>query len=84
VLEAAAGVPFGEVTSYAGIAATIGKPSATRAVGNALGRNPVPIVVPCHRVVRSDWSLGGYTGGLPIKEHLLALEGAHLPLGGPL
>jgi methylated-DNA-[protein]-cysteine S-methyltransferase len=78
VLEATASVPFGHVDTYAGIARRIGKPKATRAVGNALGRNPIPVIVPCHRVIRSDASLGGYTGGLNIKEHLLSLEGVRI------
>jgi len=65
--------------TYRDIARTIGQPGATRAVGNALGSNPVPIVVPCHRVVRSDGTIGGYTGGLAIKWHLLAIEGVTLP-----
>jgi methylated-DNA-[protein]-cysteine S-methyltransferase len=78
VLEATADVPFGRVDTYAGIARRIGKPGATRAVGNALGRNPIPVIVPCHRVIRSDMTLGGYTGGLNIKEHLLAHEGVTL------
>jgi methylated-DNA-[protein]-cysteine S-methyltransferase len=78
VLEATAAVPFGRVDTYAGIARRIGKPGATRAVGNALGRNPIPVIVPCHRVIRSDASLGGYTGGLGIKQHLLNLEGVTL------
>lgn len=78
VLEATASVPFGHVDTYAGIARRIGNPRATRAVGNALGRNPIPVIVPCHRVIRSDASLGGYTGGLNIKEHLLSLEGVHI------
>jgi methylated-DNA-[protein]-cysteine S-methyltransferase len=78
VLQATAEVPFGRLTSYRGIAEKIGKPSATRAVGNALGRNPIPVIIPCHRVVRSDASLGGYTGGLEIKERLLAHEGVLL------
>lgn len=81
VLAATAEVPFGHLTTYAGIAAKIGKPGAVRAVGNALGRNPVAIVVPCHRIVRSDWTIGGYTGGVHIKERLLSLEGARLPTG---
>jgi O-6-methylguanine DNA methyltransferase len=55
-----------------------GAPRATRAVGNALGRNPIPVVVPCHRIVRTDHTLGGYTGGLHIKQRLLALEGVTL------
>ena len=78
VLEATAGVPFGRLDTYRGIAAKVAKPTATRAVGNALGRNPIPVVVPCHRVVRSDHTLGGYTGGLQIKQDLLALEGVTL------
>ncbi len=53
----------------------MGRPGAARAVGNALGRNPVAIVVPCHRVIRSDGSLGGYTGGIEFKRHLLSIEG---------
>jgi methylated-DNA-[protein]-cysteine S-methyltransferase len=79
VLKATAEVPFGHLTSYRGIAERIGQPGATRAVGNALGRNPIPVIIPCHRIVRSDSSLGGYTGGIQIKEKLLALEGALLP-----
>lgn len=78
VLEATAQVPFGRLASYKTIARDIGEPKATRAVGNALGHNPVPIVIPCHRVIRSDGSLGGYTGGTDIKRHLLKLEGAML------
>ncbi|MBX5446368.1 methylated-DNA--[protein]-cysteine S-methyltransferase [Sphaerobacter sp.] len=79
VLEVTAQVPFGRLVTYRDIARTIGQPGATRAVGNALGSNPVPIVVPCHRVVRSDGTIGGYTGGLAIKWHLLAIEGVTLP-----
>jgi O-6-methylguanine DNA methyltransferase len=79
VLDAATAVPFGALVTYRDIATAIGKPSASRAVGNALGRNPVPVIVPCHRIVRSDRSIGGYTGGLDIKHRLLALEGATLP-----
>jgi methylated-DNA-[protein]-cysteine S-methyltransferase len=79
VLEATASVPFGHVDTYAGIAKRIGQPKATRAVGNALGHNPIPVIVPCHRVIRSDASLGGYTGGLDIKERLLQLEGVTRP-----
>jgi methylated-DNA-[protein]-cysteine S-methyltransferase len=78
VLEATASVPFGHVDTYAGIARKIGKPGATRAVGNALGRNPIPVIVPCHRVIRSDATIGGYTGGLGIKHRLLAIEGVML------
>jgi methylated-DNA-[protein]-cysteine S-methyltransferase len=79
VLEATRKIPFGHLSSYRGIAEQIGHPSATRAVGNALGRNPIPVVIPCHRIVRSDHSIGGYTGGLKIKHHLLTLEGVMLP-----
>ncbi|MCC6313954.1 MAG: methylated-DNA--[protein]-cysteine S-methyltransferase [Thermomicrobiales bacterium] len=79
VLAATEEVGFGRLDTYRGIAVRIGKPGAVRAVGNALGRNPLPVIVPCHRIVRTDASLGGYTGGLGIKQHLLALEGATLP-----
>ena len=75
VLEAVRSVPFGRVVPYAELARRIRRPKASRAVGNALGANPIAVVVPCHRVVRSDGSLGGYTGGAEIKKHLLALEG---------
>lgn len=75
VLRAARGLAHGEVTSYGGLARQIGRPRAARAVGNALGRNPVAIVVPCHRVIRSDGSLGGYGGGIERKVDLLRLEG---------
>ena len=78
VLEATADVPFGHLDTYAGIARKIGKPGATRAVGNALGRNPIPVIVPCHRVIRSDATIGGYTGGLDKKQRLLSLEGVTL------
>jgi methylated-DNA-[protein]-cysteine S-methyltransferase len=71
-------VPFGNVETYGGLAARIGRPRAARAVGGALNRNPVPIVVPCHRVVGSSGSLVGYAGGLERKERLLAHEGAKL------
>jgi methylated-DNA-[protein]-cysteine S-methyltransferase len=71
-------VPFGHVETYGGLAARIGRPRAARAVGGALNRNPVPIVVPCHRVVGSTGSLVGYGGGLERKEQLLTLEGALL------
>ncbi|NIL95766.1 MAG: methylated-DNA--[protein]-cysteine S-methyltransferase, partial [Planctomycetales bacterium] len=76
VLQAAAGVPRGQVTTYGEIARQIGKPNAARAVGQALGRNPVPIVIPCHRVIAADGSLRGYSGGGGIrsKAKLLQLE----------
>ena len=75
VLDAAREIPFGHVVSYGDLAETIDRPRASRAVGNALGANPVAIVVPCHRIVRGDGSLGGYGGGTAKKRHLLALEG---------
>jgi len=76
VLETTAEVPAGQVVSYGDIARRIGKPRATRAVGAVLGQNPVPIVVPCHRVIGSDGRLTGYSGSLDVKERLLRLEGA--------
>ncbi|WP_419860153.1 methylated-DNA--[protein]-cysteine S-methyltransferase [Candidatus Palauibacter sp.] len=75
VLDAASGLEFGETVTYTEIARRIGRPKASRAVGGALGRNPVPIIVPCHRVIRSDGTLGGYTGGLRYKRTLLDIEG---------
>ena len=75
VLRATARVPFGSVATYGEIAARAGSPQGARATGNALGGNPVPIVVPCHRVVRSGGQLGGYTGGPERKRRLLAVEG---------
>ncbi|HZN02648.1 MAG TPA: methylated-DNA--[protein]-cysteine S-methyltransferase [Candidatus Polarisedimenticolia bacterium] len=74
VLEGAMRVPFGETTSYSALAARIGCAGAARAVGTALGHNPVPFIVPCHRVLRGDRTLGGYAFGLPMKTDLLALE----------
>jgi methylated-DNA-[protein]-cysteine S-methyltransferase len=76
VLERAARIPYGSVATYKEVAAESGSPRAHRAAGNALGANPVPIVVPCHRVVASGGGLGGYTGGLDRKLVLLRLEGA--------
>jgi methylated-DNA-[protein]-cysteine S-methyltransferase len=76
VLEELVHVPFGQLETYGGLAARVGRPRAARAVGGALNRNPVPIVVPCHRVVGSTGQLVGYGGGLARKERLLALEGA--------
>lgn len=81
VLEAALAIPFGEVRTYQEVAITAGSPGGSRAAGNALGANPMPIVVPCHRVVRSGGGLGGYTGGLHRKELLLGVERGELPLG---
>ncbi|HET9811042.1 MAG TPA: methylated-DNA--[protein]-cysteine S-methyltransferase [Sphingomicrobium sp.] len=72
-------IPLGETRSYADIAAAIGQPGAVRAVGTANGSNPVAVLVPCHRVIRSDGTLGGYGGGLENKKKLLAAEGATIP-----
>ncbi len=68
-------IPYGEVRSYKWIAEQIGRPKAVRAVGNATGSNPITIIIPCHRVVRSNGKLGGYGGGLERKRHFLTLEG---------
>jgi methylated-DNA-[protein]-cysteine S-methyltransferase len=76
VLDATARIPAGRVATYTQVAAQAGSPRASRAAGNALHSNPVAFIVPCHRVLRADGSLGGYGGGLPIKEWLLAHEGA--------
>ena len=76
VLSATARIPFGSLSTYREVAAEAGNIKATRAAGNALGSNPIPIVVPCHRVVRTGGGLGGYTGGLGRKRALLRLEGA--------
>ncbi len=71
-----ASIPFGRTLSYAQLAQRIGKPTAMRAVGAANGRNPLPIVLPCHRVIGADGSLTGFGGGLPTKQFLLELEGS--------
>ncbi len=76
VWQALATIPWGATWSYRDLARTIGKPDAVRAVGAANGRNPLPIVLPCHRVIGADGSLTGFGGGLPIKAALLRLEGA--------
>ena len=78
VLEELARVPYGELTTYGNLAARAGRPRAARAVGTVMNRNPVPIVLPCHRVVGSTGSLVGYAGGLDRKRTLLELEGALL------
>ncbi len=81
VLRITAKIPYGEVRGYRWVAERLGKPRATRAVGNALARNPIPIIIPCHRVVRSDGTLGGYALGLDWKRRLLELEKSHsLPI----
>lgn len=74
VWQALAEIPYGETTTYAAIARAIGKPKAVRAVGAANGKNPLSIVVPCHRVIGQDGTLTGYAGGLPSKRRLLDLE----------
>ena len=77
-------VGFGETRSYAELAALAGSPRASRAVGSAMATNPVPIVVPCHRVLRTGGALGGYGGGLDVKRYLLALEGGEPQSSLPL
>ena len=74
------GIPYGETISYGELARPVGNTEASRAVGLANGSNPIPIVIPCHRVIGSDGKLTGYGGGLPIKEKLLALERRQLRL----
>lgn len=75
VLRELARVPFGETTTYRDLAAKVGNPKAVRAVGGACAHNPLPLLVPCHRVLRADGSLGGYRGGSDAKRFLLELEG---------
>lgn len=73
--ELASGVPYGSVVGYGDLAGRVGQPGAAQAVGVAMGSNPLPVVVPCHRVVESDGGIGGFGGGLETKRALLALEG---------
>jgi methylated-DNA-[protein]-cysteine S-methyltransferase len=75
VLQATARIAFGSTSTYAEVASQAGSPRAVRAAGNALGVNPLPVVVPCHRVLRTGGAIGGYTGGVERKEYLLRLEG---------
>lgn len=75
VLRAIARIPYGQTRSYMQMATSAGNERAVRAAGTACGTNPIPLVVPCHRVLRSGGALGGYGGGLPMKEELLRLEG---------
>ena len=70
-------IPYGETTSYGEIAAAVGRPDAVRAVGSTNGRNPIAVIVPCHRVIGADGALVGYGGGLPRKRLLLELEAEH-------
>jgi methylated-DNA-[protein]-cysteine S-methyltransferase len=79
VWQATRQIPYGQTRSYGWIAHQLGKPNAARAVGQALGRNPFPIIVPCHRVLAGDGGLGGFSGGLEIKKSLLTLEKAPAP-----
>ncbi len=74
VWRATASIPYGETRSYGWVAKEIGNPKSMRAVGQALGANPVPVIIPCHRVLRSSGALGGFGSGLPMKRKLLALE----------
>lgn len=74
VLHALTAVPYGQTVTYAELAARAGRPNAVRAAGSAMATNPLPIVVPCHRVLRTGGALGSYRGGTPMKEQLLALE----------
>ena len=78
-LHELARVPYGQVTTYGALAAKVGHPKAARAIGGAMNRNPIPIVLPCHRIVGANGSLTGYAGGLHVKRALLELEGAMLP-----
>jgi methylated-DNA-[protein]-cysteine S-methyltransferase len=80
VLQAAAAIPYGSVSSYGEVAARAGSPRGSRATGNALGANPLPIVLPCHRVVHAGGGLGGYTGGVARKRALLGIEAGE-PVG---
>jgi methylated-DNA-[protein]-cysteine S-methyltransferase len=79
VLHELARVPYGRTETYGALAAKVGRPKAARAVGSVMNRNPIPIVLPCHRVLGSNGSLTGYAGGLHVKRALLELEGAMLP-----
>jgi methylated-DNA-[protein]-cysteine S-methyltransferase len=79
VLRATAAIPYGATSTYAGVATAAGSPRGARAAGNALGGNPLAIIVPCHRVLRSGGGFGGYTGGLHRKHYLLELEALSAP-----
>lgn len=82
VWRAVRGIPFGQTVSYGRVASQIGRPKAVRAVGLANGQNPIPLIVPCHRVIGSNGSLTGFGGGLPTKKWLLEFEGALSPKTG--
>ena len=79
VLHELARIPYGHLGTYGELAARIGRPKAARAIGTAMNRNPIPIILPCHRIVGANGSLTGYAGGLEVKRALLELEGALLP-----
>jgi methylated-DNA-[protein]-cysteine S-methyltransferase len=79
VLHELARVPYGRTETYGSLAAKVGRPRAARAVGTVMNRNPIPIILPCHRIVGANGSLTGYAGGLHVKRALLELEGAMLP-----
>lgn len=81
VLQAEAAVPRGRITTYGRLAAQLGAPRAARAVGSALAHNPFPLLIPCHRALRADLSLGGFQGGLAMKQALLELEGHRIASG---
>jgi methylated-DNA-[protein]-cysteine S-methyltransferase len=76
VWQAARHIPYGQTRSYTWVAAQVGRPKAMRAVGQAMARNPLPVIVPCHRVLAGNGGLGGFTGGIEMKKHLLCLENA--------
>ncbi len=77
VWEALVSIPFGQRLTYLDLAKSIGKAGAARAAGSACGRNPMPLLIPCHRVIRAGGSLGGFSMGVEIKKRLLAFEAAH-------
>ena len=76
VLKELMNIPYGELRSYGWIGKRLGYPGASRAVGQAVGRNPVPIIIPCHRVIRQDGTIGGFSSGIHIKKMLLSMEGS--------
>ncbi len=80
MLQATAKIPYGATATYKQVAAQAGSPLASRAAGNALGSNPIPIIVPCHRILHSGGGLGGYTGGVEKKRLLLTVESGQAPL----
>lgn len=81
VLEEVRKIPYGKTITYKELALAIGKPHAARAVGNSLSKNPVPIIIPCHRVIKTNGSLGGFSSGIAIKKKLLSIEKSHYKSG---